>query len=467
MQDSERFDVLLVEDSPSLAQVYAGYLRGEPVVLKHVETGREAIEAIGEGLPKAVLLDLQLPDMNGMAVLKHVREHGMPSAVIIITAHGSVDVVVEAMHYGASDFLEKPFTADRLVTTLRNTLERQRLAAIVATFEESERGVYEGFVGSSLKMQAIYRMIDSAAPSNASVFITGESGTGKELCAEAIHKRSPRRDQAFVAINCAAIPKELIESEIFGHVKGAFTGASSERQGAASRADGGTLFLDEIAEMDVDLQAKLLRFIQSGTFQKLGGNRTERVDVRFLCATNRDPAQEVARGRLREDLYYRLHVIPIELPALRERDDDVVEIAARFLGEFSREENKSFARFSPEFEDLLRSHSWPGNVRELQNVIRNVVVLHQGEEVTADMAPAALRAAAGAPSAARTAPSQASPPPQDGPAAQRIRPLRLIEKEAIEDAVKVCGGNVPKAAALLEVSPSTIYRKRQTWQEGG
>jgi two-component system repressor protein LuxO len=286
---------------------------------------------------------------------------------------------------------------------------------------------------------------------------------------------SPRRDKPFVALNCAAMPGELIESEMFGHVKGAFTGAHADRAGAAIQANGGTLFLDEICEMDLGLQSKLLRFLQTGVVQRIGSTKPEPVDVRIVCATNRDPRVEVAGGRFREDLFYRLHVIPIHLPALREREDDVAMIASALLAKFAAEEHKSFRGFAPDAEALLRGHPWPGNVRELQNVLRNAVVLNDGEEITAAMLGSLgqLRAAAPPPAPAAAAPPMPAAPAYPGGGGERapgergIMPLWQVERAAIEDAIRVCHGNIPRAAALLEVSPSTIYRKRQAWQGGG
>jgi len=368
---------------------------------------------------------------------------------------------VEAMRGGAFDFIEKPCNADRLLYTVRNALKMRQPEVLAG--EPGGRRQYCGFIGSSPPMQMVYQVIDNVAVSKATVFITGESGTGKEVCAEAIHRQSPRSDKPFITLNCAAIPRDLLESELFGHVKGAFTGAYSARQGVAALAHGGTLFLDEIGEMDLSVQSKLLRFVQTGTFQKVGGNKSETVDVRLVCATNRDPLKEVAAGRFREDLYYRLHVIPIQLPALREREDDVLPIARRFLADFSREESKAFIGFSPESEARLRAYAWPGNVRQLQNVVRNIVVLHQGVLVTTDMLPSPLNVSTdpsamplASPAVAREAPASAE--------AEAIVPLWRVEKEAIERAIAFCGGNVPRAAALLEVSPSTIYRKRLGWQ---
>jgi two-component system, repressor protein LuxO len=461
--------VLLVEDTPTLSRVYAEYLRKDGYAVAPVETGAEALRHIADGAPRIVLLDLQLPDMHGMEVLKKVAEQALPCAVIVITAHGSVNVAVEAMRYGAYDFLVKPFTSERLLVTVRNAMERLRLAQIVDTFEtDIARRRYHGFVGSSLTMQSVYRIVDNAASSKATVFITGESGTGKEVCAEAIHRQSPRRDKPFIAINCGAIPKDLMESEIFGHTKGAFTGAVSERAGAAARADGGTLFLDEICELEANLQTKLLRFLQTGSFTPVGGSRLEKVDIRILCATNRDPLKEVEDGRFREDLYYRLHVIPIHLPALREREDDVLEIARHYLSTYAAEEGKAFKGFSPEAESIVRFYHWPGNVRQLQNVMRNVVVLNDGDLVTPEMLPPPLPQR---PVAQPSRPVAVSPATENGhahlPVPQAIRPLWEVEKDAIESAIDACDGNIPRAAALLEISASTIYRKRLNWQAEG
>ena len=362
------------------------------------------------------------------------------------------------MRAGAYDFLVKPFTAERFLVTLRNALERQRLAALVETYRE-ERDGYCGFLGSSPVMQAVYRTIDSAASSKATVFITGESGTGKELCAEAIHRVGPRRERPFIAINCAAIPKDLMESEIFGHVKGAFTGAISDREGAAKRAHGGTLFLDEICDMDPNLQTKLLRFVQTGTFTPVGGSQVQRVDVRFVCATNKDPLAEVESGRFREDLYYRLHVIPIEMPPLRERGEDVRRLAEAFLESMSAEEGKSFKGLSEAAAALISAYDWPGNIRQLQNVMRSMVVLNGGGTVEVSMLPPLLSRRAGAPSGSdtRTAPTGEG---------DDVVPLWIIERRAIEHAIALCEGNIPRAAELLRISPSTIYRKRQAWVAG-
>ena len=464
--------VLLVEDDPAQARVYLEYLKNERCESVHAETGAAAMASIESRLPDVILLDLMLPDMNGLDILREISARDLPVAVIVITAHGSVKVAVEAMRLGARDFLVKPFNAARLLVTLRNTLEHGRLRRIVEAYRELDLQEFGGFIGASIPMQQVYRIIESAAPSKATVFISGESGTGKEIGAHEVHRRGGRRDKPFVVLNCGAIPRDLMESEIFGHVKGAFTGAIAGRDGAARRADGGTLFLDEICEMDLALQTKLLRFVQSGTFQKVGGDSVETVDVRFVCATNRDPWEEVAAGRFREDLFYRLHVIPIAMPPLRERGDDVLMIARRFLVDFARDEGKAFARFDSAVEDILLAYAWPGNVRELQNLVRNVVVLNDGDTVTAAMLPAPLSSMGTAPRSATPRTANGAEPavaaldaPMPG-GIESIRPLAEIEREAIERAVTLCDGNIPRAAHHLGVSASTLYRKKQLWEQG-
>lgn len=446
--------LLMVEDTASVAALYRSYLTPLGIDINIVGTGRDAIESLKHRIPDLILLDLRLPDMTGMDVLHAVKASHPDVPIIFMTAHGSIDTAVEAMRHGSQDFLIKPCEADRLRVTVNNAIRKASKLKNEADSPANQN--YQGFIGSSQKMQQVYRTIDSAASSKASIFITGESGTGKEVCAEAIHAASRRGDKPFIAINCAAIPKDLIESELFGHVKGAFTGAATDRQGAAELADGGTLFLDELCEMDLELQTKLLRFIQTGTFQKVGSSKMKSVDVRFVCATNRDPWKEVQEGRFREDLYYRLYVIPLHLPPLRERGEDVIEIAYSLLGYMSHEEGKNFVRFSPQVLDRFNEYEWPGNVRQLQNVLRNIVVLNNGKEITLDMLP----------------------PPLNQPLARSenrlfkeldpvsvtdIYPLWMTEKMAIEQAIKACDGNIPRAAGYLDVSPSTIYRKLQTW----
>jgi len=466
--------VMMVEDSPSLSAIYSAYLEDEPYKLVCVDTLGRAHATLDAFAPDIVLLDIELPDGNGMDFLADAMERPVPPRIVVMTAHGTSDMAIEAIRIGATDFLTKPFDAARLQVTLSNAAEQINLGKQVEALSARDRGTYEGFIGASAAMQSVYTVLDALAPTDATGFIVGESGTGKELAAEAIHAKSPRAGAEFVAINCGAIPGELMESELFGHVKGAFTGASTAREGAASVANGGTLFLDEICEMDLELQKKLLRFIQTGTFRKVGSNTLETVDVRFICATNRDPLVEVREGRFREDLFYRLHVVPVRLPPLRERGNDVLLIAREFLGRFAQQAGKGFERFSPAAEEQLLRYAWPGNVRQLQNAVQQTVVLNDGVEVEPAMLPGEVRerhieaeAISNAAEARRPSPpAPGTPGTPDALAVRRaIEPLWLVEKRAIEAAIEACDGNVNRAAGLLEVAPSTLYRKRQAWTE--
>ncbi|HAS6684477.1 TPA: response regulator [Vibrio parahaemolyticus] len=501
--------VLLVEDSTSLAILYKQYVKDEPYDIFHVETGREAIQFIERSKPQLIILDLKLPDMSGEDVLDWINQNDIPTSVIIATAHGSVDLAVNLIQKGAEDFLEKPINADRLKTSVALHLKRAKLEDLVENIQSTfDRHNYHGFIGSSLPMQAVYKTIDAVAPTSASVFIVGESGTGKEVCAEAVHRQSDRRDKPFIAINCGAIPRDLMESEIFGHVKGAFTGATTDRKGAATLAHGGTLFLDELCEMELEMQKKLLRFLQTGTYTPLGGTKEMKVDVRIICATNRDPLKEVEEGRFREDLYYRVHVVPIDMPPLRERGSDIVTLAKHFLTTYAKEDKKKFSNIDTEAQHVIKHYEWPGNVRQLQNIIRNIVVLNNDEKVTVAHLPAQLtqkktqartvtpvHVESSSPSnnlnghnapAMQTQPIEPVQPVQEVPAQQTqptvgvetpshslspyfnadgsIRPMWQVEREAIQNAIAYCDGNVLNAAVMLELSPSTVYRKKQAWE---
>ncbi|VAW01726.1 Response regulator of zinc sigma-54-dependent two-component system [hydrothermal vent metagenome] len=457
-----KMHILLIEDTVPLAEVYMEYLQEEKVDVTHVTTGDGAYQFLSEHTPHIILLDMNLPDVDGMEILQYVSDQGIDSCVIVLTAYGSVSRVVEAMRLGAFEYLQKPFDQSRFILTVRNAMERMYLREMVDSYKNRlGRDEYHGMLGSSQVMQSVYEAIDNVAASSATVFLTGESGTGKELCAQAIHDQSKRKDGELVILNCGAIPKDLMESEIFGHAKGAFTGAISDREGAAQRADGGTLFLDEIGEMDINLQSKLLRLIQSGTFQRVGSAKTSKVDIRYICATNRDPLELMEKGLFREDLYYRLNVIPIKLPPLRERGRDKLDIALRFLRKFSREEDKKFRRYSPEVENVIMEHPWPGNVRQLQNFIRNIVVLNDGDMVEKKMLPGdflngLIRENNHITNDIITDHKQA---------VEDIRPLWQCEKEIIEAAIEICDGNISRAAGYLDVNPSTIYRKIKSWKE--
>jgi two-component system repressor protein LuxO len=458
--------VLVIEDDPAIRRLTAAALVAHQNLVRIREAANlaEGIVLLRDENFSAAVLSLDgTGSENGGSVAELVsalRAAGLLGPIVVTSRKGSVSIAVEAMRGGADDFVVKPYhpadLARRIANLIRMEASRELPASPPDVAGDAEG--FEGFIGASDAMRQLYDQIGRIAPSKAPVFITGESGTGKEVSAEAIHARSDRASGPFIALNCNAIPKELMESEIFGHVKGAFTGAHEERAGAAELAHGGTLFLDEICDMDLALQAKLLRFVQTGSVRRVGDIRLRHVDVRFVCATNRDPASDVATGRFREDLYYRLHVLPLHLPPLRERAGDVVRLARAFLARYAEEEGRAFAGFTPEAEAAIEEFAWPGNVRQLQNVIRRVVVLHNSEYVSAEMLP--FSPDGGAPEAAR---DLGSLPRTESPA---IAPYRTQEQKIIEKALAAFGGNAQKAAAALEIAPSTIYRKLQGWAQG-
>lgn len=454
-EPKQEYTLLIIEDNRTTALILQSYLVPEYRVLA-------AASAI-EGLSKLhnehcdlILLDLSLPDKDGIELLKEIREIDTEVPIIIVTSERSKVRVAEALSAAANDYLEKPVDRTRLRVSIQAALReyslRQRLDELNASVDDD---ALWNIIGRSPKIREVFHTIRRAANSRASIFITGESGTGKELCAEAIHLESQRRTQPFVAINCAAIPRELLESELFGHIKGSFTGADRTRQGAAAKANGGTLFLDEIGELPFELQSKLLRFIQTQQFSPLGSNEVHKVDIRFICATNRDPQQAINEGILREDLFYRLNVISIYMPPLRERGSDISLIANRLLKKIATEEHKNFKSFSQTAEAIMRGYAWPGNIRELNNVIRKIVVLNDGEVVTPPMLPRELLVhEAPAPTQSKSVTSYPLLP---------LQPLWLSEKQIIEFTLEQCQGNIKEAAIILEVNASTLYRKLKKW----
>ncbi len=464
---TEGASILLVEDTASLQMLYRSVLTKAGHFVNCASTADEGRSLLAQTKPDLVLLDLVLPDFDGLDLMREMLANQADLRVIVMTAHGSINRAVEAMRAGAHEFLVKPFDELRLLTAIANALgsdaPKPKPAKPVprpSSEPVARQDLREsGFVGSSAAMVEVEGTIASVARSMATVFITGESGTGKELCALAVHGNSARADGPFIALNCGAIPQDLLESEVFGHMKGSFTGAISDKPGAAQAADGGTLFLDEICEMAPALQTKLLRFLQTSTISPVGATRPRKVNVRIVCATNRDPAEAVRRGQFREDLFYRLYVVPIHMPPLRERDNDVNEIANAALTRFAREEGKRFDGFSGEVAALFRRLPWPGNVRQVLNVIRNVVVLNAGGLVKLDMLPASLRQ-----QVAVQMTSMAAPSPHLGSLDSLLgRPLAEVERLVIEATLAQHGGSVPKAARVLELSPSTLYRKIDGW----
>ena len=454
--------LLLIEDTPSLQVIYRTVLQGAGHVVRVASTAAEGMAAFAEQPAQVVLLDLGLPDRDGLELIQDILTLRAETRIIVITANASINRAVEAMRAGAHEFLVKPFAESRFLSAVSHALASPGARPVPARVPDMrvERDATRPFLGSSEVMERIHGKIASVAKSMATVFITGESGTGKELCALAVHGGSVRAGGPFIALNCGAIPHDLLESEVFGHVKGSFTGAISDRPGAATAADGGTLFLDEICEMAPALQTKLLRFLQTSTVLPVGSNKPQKVNVRIICATNRDPLEAVRRGQFRDDLYYRLFVVPIHMPPLRDRANDVIEIAETALMQFAREEGRLFEGLSREVVDLFRRLPWPGNVRQVLNVIRNIVVLNPGGVVTLDMLPDNL--------GETTEFVPALDLPQGHHSEPELgsligRPLAEIERMVVTATLARHGGSVPKAARVLDLSPSTLYRKLESW----
>mgnify|MGYP000722082331 CR=1 FL=1 len=472
-------NVLCVDDEIEVLEALTRVFRKSDFKVFTANSGAEGLEMLRQERIDIVISDLKMPEMDGNQFLRKVANTSPEVMRLMLTAFTEIDDVITAINEGRIfGYLQKPWNNRELLLVVEQAYkfkslmsERSMLKQVVDRYQQYYKPKFEGFVGDSMAMQFVYQAIEQAAPSSASIFVTGESGTGKEVAAAAIHHLSKRSNQPFIALNCAAIPSELMESEIFGHIKGAFSGAVSNRDGAATLADGGTLFLDELGEMDINLQAKLLRFIQTGEFQKVGSSKSERVDIRFVCATNRNPIEAIQKQQLREDLYYRLNVISIDIPPLRERDSDMVQLAHHFLGQFNEIEDKSIAGFTAEAEQLIKAYPWPGNVRQLQNTIHSAVILSQSNLIEAEVLKRQLKITnmsnMAVTSTSQPAPVNSMPveTPLDMPAqGDTIVPLAQLERQAIERAIQQCEENVVQAASLLGVSPSTLYRKIQQWQ---
>ena len=439
--------VLVVDDEPSEREALARLVGQWGYEVETASSAEEALALVETQHPAVVLTDLVLPEMDGLTLLQRLKETGRTTQVLLVTGHGTVESAVEAMRHGAFDYLTKPVEPARLQILLEKSInheiERRELVYLRRNLQQVGR--FGQLVGQSKGMQEVYRWIELAAPSTAPVLVYGESGTGKELVARTIHDRSYRKNKPFVAINCAAIPETLIESELFGHERGAFTGATERRLGCFELADGGTLFLDEIAEMDNSTQAKLLRVLQEGSFRRVGGGKLEvQVDVRVIAATNRVPTEAMAAGQLREDLFYRLNVFAIRLPALRERKEDIPLLADTFVEEFNRQDNRQIRGLTAEARRDLDRYHWPGNVRELRNVIQRAVVLGGVGEIDVEHLPENVVQSA-APAAGKTAGS--------------VTPIREMERDAILRALEQTNQDKRRAAALLGISLKTLYNK--------
>jgi DNA-binding NtrC family response regulator len=438
--------VLVVDDEQGERDALSRVLGQWGYEVETASSGEEALRAAETFNPAVVVTDLVLPEMDGLKLLQRLKETGRPPIVLMVTGHGTVETAVEAMRHGAFDYLTKPIDAAQLQVRIERASEQDSQLREIDRLrhqlrEKDSRGQ---LVGEARDMQEVYRWIDLAATSNAPVLIYGESGTGKELAARTIHDQSSRKDRPFVAINCAAIPETLIESELFGHERGAFTGATERRLGCFELADGGTLFLDEIAEMNASTQAKLLRVLQETSFRRVGGKAEINVDVRVIAATNRVPAEALAAGQLREDLFYRLNVFAIVLPPLRARTEDIPLLAETFIEEFNRQDNRQVRGLTPEAKEALLRHGWPGNVRELRNVIQRAVVLGGSGVLRPEHFPEAiLRGVAPVPRA------QTTP----------VAPIREMERDLIMRALEETNQDKRRAASLLGISLKTLYNK--------
>lgn len=451
---SDKGNVLVVDDDPRLGQLVGYHLDKWGYRHQYVGDAEGMRAALAQQLFAVLLLDLRLPDADGMELLPFFKDHFPALKIIVMTAHGSVDLAMDAVRAGAFDFLTKPVDFDRCQVAVRNALQlAQREEAFQAL-----QGVVSGrerlgtIIGGSPAMQAVYEIIVNVSASDCSVLVTGETGTGKELVAAELHRLSRRSEREMVTVNCAAIPAELIESEMFGHVKGSFTGAMQDKIGAAERANGSTLFLDEVSELHVGLQAKLLRFLQDKQVTRVGGGAPLGVDVRIVAATNRDPLEAVNQGKLRQDLLYRLNVVRIHLPPLRERRSDIPLLAETFLAHAALAHGKDCRRFAPDAIRILSDADWPGNVRQLKNVITETVLMHHGETITGTMLPQEVRSSAT--QRDRMKRTLTSPPSH-----MHVRPLWEIEKGALQQTLLACQGNVAQSAKLLEIGKATLYRK--------
>ncbi|MFH0800170.1 MAG: sigma-54 dependent transcriptional regulator [Pseudomonadota bacterium] len=453
MEDSS---ILVMHDGRNLAPAIEKSLAGGPWRVAVVPTRRERWNEEAPGVDCAVLV-LESDDSSGCEkLLNRIRSIDDNLPVVVVARSRALEHVVEAMKAGAYDYLSYPVDGEKLRHAITNAIRLFNLTKRVYLLESQGgwRDSFDDIIGHSAAMQEIFGMITMVAKTSATALITGESGTGKELVAQAIHRHSLRSRATFVDINCGAIPRELLENELFGHERGAYTGADRRYIGSCERASGGTLFLDEISEMDPLLQVKLLRFIQERSFTRIGGTEPIRVEVRIIAATNRDIKQEVASGRFREDLYYRLNVVPIHVPALRERREDVPMLAKHFLEKYTTRNEKIFLDFAPQAIEALTGYDWPGNVRELENIIERAVVLGNDTRIKLSHLPPFIQQSRAHSSTAQV--QDVSMAPLDG---QKILPLTLVEKYAIESALKRCLGNVAETARKLKVGQATLYRK--------
>ena len=444
--------ILVVDDEPGVRSALGGVLRDEGYAVEAVPSGEACLDRVTRGSVDLILLDVWLPGMDGLATLARLRERQVDAQVVLISGHGNIESAVRAIKMGAFDFVEKPLSLEKTVLVVRNALRQQRLEAenraLRARVDRTQT-----MVGESYAMRQLREQVAMAAPTNGRVLIYGENGTGKELVARTIHALSRRRAGPFVEVNCAAIPEELIESELFGHVRGAFTGAVADRRGKFEAADGGTIFLDEIADMSLKTQAKVLRVLQEQTLEAVGGSTRIKVDARVLAATNKELQAEIRAGRFREDLYFRLNVIPIFVPPLRDRQEDIALLADHFMAEFAREYGRRIKNFDPGAVSVIQHYPWPGNVRELRNVIERLMIMVPGDAITA----ADLSFLERDP---MTRPELASEP-VDRLTLHEARDR--FERDLILRTLAEQQGNMSRTAEVLGVERSNLYRKMKTF----
>ncbi len=442
--------ILVIDDEEIMREILETLLTREGYRVRLAASGPDGLEVVRSTPLDAVIVDVMMPGMDGLLVLDAIRDFVDELPVLMITAFASMETAVTAMKKGAFDYITKPFKNDEVLVVLNNAVERRRLVAENVTLKQNLQARYHKFaniIGGSPPMKQVFDLIIQAAPSRSTILITGESGTGKELVARAIHSNSARSDKSFVTVNSGNLPPDLLESTLFGHVKGAFTGAVYPKKGLFDLADKGSIFFDEIGNISGETQAKLLRVMQEREFMRLGGMETIKVDVRIIAATNVDLKQEMEEGRFREDLIYRLHVIAIHLPPLRERKTDIPLLVQHFLKKYAEENERPVLEVLPETLDLLMEHDWPGNVRELENVIERAVVLTPGRTLGPDMIPEHVRRAP------RTVVPQVALPPE-GISLKDV--TAAYERQWIESALEAAGGVQKRAAELLHIKPTTL-----------
>ncbi|MFQ5753866.1 MAG: sigma-54-dependent transcriptional regulator, partial [bacterium] len=448
MERNSQYNILIADDEASITTGLSELLKLEGYKTVTADDGNEALELLENQPFNLVLVDLMMPGLNGLQLLAKIKKRDFLTEVIIITGKGTISTAVEAMKSGAYDYLTKPVDPRRLRTIIAKALEHQKLVITNRKLQDTIKSMtrYEDMVGQDEKMHQIYQFIDAVADTTANVLITGESGTGKELVARAIHKKSSRAKGPFVAVNCSAFPRDILENELFGHEKGAFTGALSEKAGCFEMAIGGTIFLDEIGEMPPDTQAKILRALEERRFRRLGGTKEITVDVRVIAATNREVKKALKKGIIRGDLYYRLSVMEIELPPLRVRMGDLLPLLNEFLSQFNQKNNKNISGFSSECLEVFRNYNWPGNVRELKNVVERAVILCIEDEIQLQHLPKNIF-------------KPESTEITDSENFLQGKTLQQIEKEVIFKTLKMTKNNKTKAAQLLGISLKTMHNK--------